>query len=988
MPITEHTINDALASVLREGRKAWRDDGIVHSETTGMLKGGSGRPDILVLERDVSPVAIETEVMPAITVEPDARGRLGASIKSNGRVILSSIAVRLPARLRSYTNGDALRSQILVANDLEMALFTGGSPTSAARWPQNQWVTGSVSDLSFLTQAATVPPEVIDQAAAELISGIHVAAGLFSAVTDTKAGAMESIATELRQESGEQTWRMASAILANAFVFHESLAGGPGKLRKISSLQQLKSKNNLTKSGILDEWRSILEVNYWSIFDIAKRILERTPSTISKPLIEAMARTAERLLEHRLMRSHDLTGAVFQKLIADRKFLAAYYTMPSSAALLAGLAIRPDFNPAGKAWKDTDSLKHVRIADFACGTGTLLSAAYQRVGQFHELAGGDASKLHSFMMGGSLVGCDVLPAAAHLTAATLASAHPTQTYAESSIMTLAYGRQPKNEIALGAIDLLDPQRKFEILEITAKAAHGTGESTKDIWTSLPHEGFDTVIMNPPFTRDTGQEGKKKGVRNPMFAAFAADIKTQTLMAKTLKRLTAGTSAHGNAGEASIFLVLGHRKLKANGTLAMVLPLSFMLGDAWSQSRSLVAKNYRDLILVTNAGLGGADVSFSADTGMGECLVVGRKGGGAKRAMFVTLNERPESAVSGSAIAARIQEAKTHGSLRKLEDGPAGGTPILIGNQMVGQAIDAPVNGGWNLARVRDFALAQTAHQLENGRLWLPAMKKTEICTIPVTVVSKIGKIGPYHSDINGRTQNGGIRGPFDIHPLQPKSAPTYPALWAHDAEREYSMSFAGDSEAIPVRGETKADRMMIEQKVENIWGTASHCHFNVNFQFNSQATGMQYTPIKTLGGRAWLSVSLKTPEFEKALVLWANCSLGLLMHWWHSNRQQIGRGNIGKSALETMVVLDVAKLTSAQLEEAQTIFDKFSNRQMRPMHEMHLDPVRKELDEAVLFDLLGLPKTLRSTGGSLELLRTKLASEPSVAGHKAITEDD
>ena len=37
------------------------------------------------------------------------------------------------------------------------------------------------------------------------------------------------------------------------------------------------------------------------------------------------------------MRSHDLTGAVFQQLIVDRKFLAAYYTTPASAALVAML---------------------------------------------------------------------------------------------------------------------------------------------------------------------------------------------------------------------------------------------------------------------------------------------------------------------------------------------------------------------------------------------------------------------------------------------------------------------------------------------------------------------------------------------------------------------------------------------------------------------------------------------------------------------------
>lgn len=58
----------------------------------------------------------------------------------------------------------------------------------------------------------------------------------------------------------------------------------------------------------------------------------------------------------------------------------------------------------------------------------------------------------------------------------------------------------------------------------------------------------------------------------------------------------------------------------------------------------------------------------------------------------------------------------------------------------------------------------------------------------------------------------------------------------------------------------------------------------------SQSTGMQFTPRPTIGGRAWLSIKLPSVELEKALVLWANTSLGLLLRWWHSNKQQSGRG--------------------------------------------------------------------------------------------------
>src|SRR6266853_5119051 len=125
------------------------------------------------------------------------------------------------------------------------------------------------------------------------------------------------------------------------------------------------------------------------------------------------------------------------------------------------------------------------------------------------------------------------------------------------------------------------------------------------------------------------------------------------------------------------------------------------------------------------------------------------------------------------------------------------------------------------------------------------------------------------------------------------------------------------------------------------------CHCNLDFQFNSQPTAMQFTPRKTIGGRAWLSILLKSEDFEKALVLWANTSLGLLLRWWHSNKQQSGRGNIGKSTLQTMPILDVTALSAKQLERAVKIIDEMCYKPMVPIHEIDKDPVRKELDERV-----------------------------------------
>ena len=982
MARTEHTINDALAELLRHTRRAWRDGNVVTSEDTGQLKDTSGRPDIFVVEPNVCPVVIETEVFPAATVETEALSRLGVQMRTTGRKILSAVAVRLPDRLRKKY-GDALQKDLASATDLEMALYTGSNPSGATRWPISGWMIGTVADLSTLTQAASVPPDVIDEAVGNLVGGVGEAAGILTEIDKANPEAVQQIAKELFQEDGEQTRRMAATILANAFVFHENLAG---KLPQISSIDELRGKKRFNKASVLEQWDKILKVNYWPIFHIAKLILEHVPVGESKLLVERLAETADRLLENQLMRSHDLTGAVFQRMIVDRKFLAAYYTTPASAALLIGLAIVPGKTPAGTSWADPGNVKALRIADFACGTGTLLTTAYHRVGQLHELAGGDSEAIHAEMMAHAIIGCDVLPAAAHLTASMISGAHPLVQYEQSSILTVAYGKQDGRGLALGSLDLLDPQATLAPLAITARATESMGEKERETWAALPHASFDLVVMNPPFTRATVHEADRLNVPNPMFAAFTSSAEEQRMMADATKRLTAGTSAHGNAGEASIFLVLADRKLKNGGTLALVMPLSLMVGESWEESRLLLRRSYSDLVVVSIAGATDEDSSFSADTDMAECLVIGRKAQtDSKRATFVILNERPAYPLMGESAAVQVRGLIAEKNLRCLEDGPFGGTHLNFGNDLIGQAMEAPLpsSGGWNLARIADLSLAQAAYQLTNEqRVWLPGMDKTEAVAIQLTSVGAIGKTAPIHRDINGKNPDGGIRGPFAIRDLKANGVPTYPVLWAHDAKREQTMSFDGDSEGVPLKGANREEQESIDEKVAAVWASASHCHCNLDFRFNSQSTAMQFTPRRTIGGRAWMTIQLSSVELEKALVVWANTSLGLLLRWWHSNKQQSGRGNVGKSTLQTLPVLDVGAFAPLRLKKAVRIFDEMCLKLLLPVHKMDKDPTRKELDERFGREVLGFPEGLLAAGGSVEVLRMKLAQEPSIRGNK------
>ena len=136
-------------------------------------------------------------------------------------------------------------------------------------------------------------------------------------MTTTHPGAIGRICEELKQQDGEQTRRMATTILANALVFHESLARGEGDLSDVRTLEELRGKHTeVNKGEVLEDWKRILKVNYWPIFDIARRILEVIPADTAHPLLERLVNTAGELVANHMMSSHDLTGAVFQRLIA------------------------------------------------------------------------------------------------------------------------------------------------------------------------------------------------------------------------------------------------------------------------------------------------------------------------------------------------------------------------------------------------------------------------------------------------------------------------------------------------------------------------------------------------------------------------------------------------------------------------------------------------------------------------------------------------
>ena len=957
MPRTgEPTFNGYFAEVLRGKHPQWRDH--LGVEQTGVFPDRPRlRPDILVQAPDAQPVVVETEYAPAATVEGDARARLGKQPLASAEPIEQAIAVRIPDSLR---RGQADLAERIAAADFDYCVFSG-DPASPERWPETGWLAGGIDHIARCIEHAMVSQRRVDESMSILERGVRLAT---QAIQDAGEQGFTDIERDfahvLNQHAGEQTNRMAMTIIANALTFHATIAG----IHDIPSVTQLQANlRGSLQTALLDTWRRILdEINYWPIFKVASDLLAPIRAATARRVLTALADAADRLAHIGVTTRHDLSGRMFQNLIVDRKFLATFYTLPTSATLLAELAVaRLDAD-----WTDLAAYPELTIADLSCGTGTLLSAAYHAVLSRYRHASGDDSAIHRQMIERSIVAADIMPAAAHLCASQLSSVHPSVIFDNTRVYTMPYGVGAGEErdrgVAIGSLDLIAAAQTRSLFATGQRQAHGTQGDVEIQDIELPHESVDLMIMNPPFTRPTNHETAEVPV--PSFAGFRTDEDEQRAMSDRLagiRRELENPAGHGNAGLASNFIDLAHAKTKPDGVAALVLPIAAIQGVSWQAVRDLLADRYMDVTVVTIAASGNLDRAFSADTGMAEALVVATKrrdrNGAAGPALFVNLHRRPATLLE----AAEVAKLVTH-----LPETSATGR-LRAGDQPLGSYIRAPLSEG-GCAALRESALADTMMALRCGELRMP--RDAERHPIPIVPLGRLGERGLLDRDVGNKNDGKPpFRGPFKIVPTQ--GAPSYPILWRHDAERERHMFVEPDSE-----GEVRPDS---EDRAVAAWQTATRLHFNRDFRLNSQSLAACLTQEHTLGGRAWPNFRLRDERWDEVVALWANSTPGLMAFWWSGSRQQQGRVVLTISELPTLMVLDPRTLSDAKLDQAATIFERFRSVALMPANEAYRDDVRQALDRAVLVELLGLPE---DTLEAFANLRLQWCNEPTVHGGK------
>ena len=744
--------------------------------------------------------------------------------------------------------------------------------------------------------------------------------------------------------------KIAGLTLVNALIFQEVLADYESQVQHLR--QTLQASDAI--SAFADHWEYILtQINYYPIFHIAHQLLLVLPSNPdSEAALRSLARTALDIVQQRAALRHDLMGRVYHRLLAEAKYLGTYYTAIPSATLLLKLALQPEKWTID--WGDVGQLPTFRVGDLACGTGTLLMAAAEAITDNYLRACGakrTAPKMDmvsKFLMEDMLYGYDVLLSALHLTASTLALRAPEVTFRLMHLWVVPLGGLHHR---LGSIEFL---RDFQIAITTDLFGASTSPSqvtSKGTLTrqqaSLPD--LDLCVMNPPFTRSVGG--------NLLFGSLPDKERRpmQTELAKLLKNPR--VHASGTAGLGSVFVATGDLHLKAGGRMALVLPKALLSGVAWERTRYLFRLRYKLEYIV--ASHDPDRWNFSENTDLSEVLVIARKVDDPHKAppsegevVCLNLWKNPTTVVE----ALSITHSLNHATPPDIATGQ-GAHEVMLGDVKFGEAVAVPWVDVRDASWMPPCAFAQsdllrTVNHLVKGSVHLPGAGA--VGNVPLCPLKQLGSLGPDRRDIHD-----GFR--------LAKGVTAYPAFWSHDASAMTTISQTPNQHLSPLP-RAKAGRPL--RDINLLWPKAGRVLLAERLWLYTQRLVAVRLDAPVLSNVWWpLLLDSQDNNCEKALALWLNSTLGLVMLLAHREETRGAWVDFKKPVLSEMPVLDVSALKAKQTRRLVEAYTALSAQTLLPFPEMANDSVRQAMDAAVS-EALGLP--------DISTLRKLLGQEPVV----------
>jgi hypothetical protein len=341
-----------------------------------------------------------------------------------------------------------------------------------------------------------------------------------------------------------------------------------------------------------DYFADVLKENYSPIFSFG---VSSEFSKKSIPALRNVIKFVNSLAPENLDR--EILGKLFHRIIPleIRKPLGAYYTLVEAANILAELAIeKPD----------------ERVMDPACGSGTLLAAAYRRKKKILEESDERFDmKTHKRFLERDLTGIDIMPFASHLSVINLALQAPLYETEEVRI-AIEDSTRLKPGMTISPLSRVLPearrQRTLVDLSVREEEKIETGAIKID---GLPSKGIclgnaDTIIMNPPFTR---QE---------TIADLSAEYKDKLTRRFSGKQLLIDS----RMSYCSYFLLLADKFLERGGKIAAVLPGTILAKETDMGIREMLCCNYDIKYIVAREDA----LNFSDSTNLREILLVASK----------------------------------------------------------------------------------------------------------------------------------------------------------------------------------------------------------------------------------------------------------------------------------------------------------------------------------------------------------------------------
>ena len=828
---------------------------------------------------------------------------------------------------------------------------------------------GTVYDLA---QSLRRPKAILNPGVDEVdeaVNRISGALSMFWGMIQSDKGTLEKMAQILqanfedykKNKVLEQSARVGGLIIFGAVLFQSSLA---------QVNPEVSSPWNQTAAEMRRHWKFILEeINYAAILGVAERLLGE--SAINSEATKILVETAEDMKEI-TGDGYDFLGNIYHRLLIDAKPLGAFYTSIPAATLMAGLALRPEDWGGDKQWADLGFIENFRIADPACGSGTLLAAAcWQMRDNFSradakingiKLNGGNGNggdplrEAQKILLENAIWGYDILETAGHLTATTLGLIAPDVDFSKAHIYRTIIGKTTDG-IAAGSLEMLESSMPIFIRDKQVE----TSERAE------PLPPLDLCIMNPPYVR---------GTAGNLAYSFLGE-KERIAVKKRMNELGKKHGFSNDKGPGAAFVALACQAnqqkrpptVKEGGRLAVILPTTAAAGagNAWSDMRCNIENSFDLETLIVSRDP--ERPNFSESTDLQECIIIARKRKAKQKpkdkALFVVLDKNPrdnEDALAAmQAIRAAQKSSRPVGDLR-----PHGGLLSLIDGK-IGQFARLSYRGqsAWRGVSFSNLRLAFAADKFFCTGSLSPY-------TSGMAQLVKLGDI----AEFGGLTIHENINTPKHLaleivnHRTNfPAYYPSYHTKNTGQAHRDIgTVSEKPHCYVLPLPGK--------EEWAKNFYKKAGRIVVIESFRFNTtrRLAALVSEPVQCAH---YCAVKLRkaTEAKLKAMTLWLNSTPALLLIAHSVQSTHGAKVGFGQTALKAMPVLDIENLGVARRRKLAAAFDRIAKGPgLSPLPQMTHDEERKKIDDAVA-EACGL--------GDLSSLRSALAAEPIITSKSA-----